>query len=369
MNKTLVLYVGALLCLLVASNSPVKAQARDIFSVAGVVVDARAADELAAKSSGIARGQHDALRILFERLTLKDDHDRLPSPDDRALTGLLRDFSVDREKFGGGRYLASLTVRFRAKEVRRVLDDAGIPFAETASRPVLVLPVFQTAGATVLWDDTNPWFGAWSRLRKIDGLLPLLLPVGDLSDISSISAEDAVLGEKRQLLEIARRYGAGEVMVIVASLAIDQSNGMLRVEIAKSRFGGNSSDQTVFRRFEAKADSDRDALLDDTAKLLSQEAVEAWKRDNLLERSVQQRIVVRVPIRNLSEWLSVRKRLGSISALRQIDVVQLAIDKAEIGISYLGNADQLRLAMAQSNLSLEYSAETAIWTLRSETGR
>lgn len=148
---------------LLASISPSHAQARDVFSVRGVAVDARAADEFAAKSSGIARAQHDALRMLFERLTLSDDHDRLPQLDDPAVTRLLRDFSVDREKFGGGRYVASLTVRFKADGVRKALRDADIPFAETVSRPVLVLPVFQTAGSTILWDDANPWFSAWSR--------------------------------------------------------------------------------------------------------------------------------------------------------------------------------------------------------------
>jgi hypothetical protein len=369
MKQNFSIYLGLVFAALLIWPAAAGAQARDVFSVSSVPVDARAANELAAKSSGIARGQHDALRILFERLTLKDDHDRLPALDERGLTALLRDFSVDREKFGGGRYIASLTVRFKAEGVRQILGDAEIPFAETPSRPVLVLPVFQTAGSTVLWDGTNPWFAAWLRLGRIDGLLPLLLPVGDLSDISALSAEGAVLGERRELSEISLRYGSGEVMVVVASLAIDQTDGKMRVEIATSRYGGNSNDQTVFRRFEAKAESSRDALLFDAAVTLSGEAVEGWKRDNLLERSVEQRVSVIVPFGGLGEWLSIRKRLETIAALKAINVLSLSIERAEIAISYLGNADQLRLAMAQSNLELLYAAKTATWTLRSKASR
>ena len=345
------------------------AQVRDIFSVSGVAVDARADNEFAAKSAGIARAERDAFRILLERLTLQRDYDRLPDPDRKAVTALLRDFSVDREKFGGGRYIASLTIRFKAEAVRRVLRDADIPFAETASRPVLVLPVFQTAGSTVIWEDTNPWFAAWSRLARRDGLQPLLLPVGDLTDVAVISAEEAVLGETKSLSEVAVRYGASETMVVVASLVVDQAFGLLRVEVATSRFGADSSDQTEFRRFEAKANSTRDVLLDMAAISIAREVEDSWKQKNILEGSVEQRIFVRVPFGNLGDWLSIRKRLAGIAAVKELAVRRLSVDRAEVELAYLGSADQLRLAMTQSNLDLKYAADKAVWTLLSVSNR
>ena len=108
-------------------------------STIGVAVDSRADNEFAAKSAAIAKGETDAFRVLLERLTLQRDHDRLPNLDRKSVSALLRDFSVDAEKFGGGRYIATLTVRFKAGAVRKLLGDADIPFAETTSRPVLIL--------------------------------------------------------------------------------------------------------------------------------------------------------------------------------------------------------------------------------------
>jgi hypothetical protein len=345
------------------------AQARDIFSVSGVAVNAQADDELAAKSDGIARAEIDSFRILLERLTLRRDHDRLPDLDRKAVTALLRDFSVDREKFGGGRYIASLTMRFKAEAIRKILRDADIPFAETASRPVLVLPVFQTVSSTVLWEDTNPWFAAWSRVGRRDGLQPYILPVGDLTDVAAISAEEAVLGGARNLSDVAARYGASETMVVVASLVVDQSFGVLRVEVATSRFGGNSNDQTEFRRFEAKADTARDELLNLAANSVAREAEDSWKQRNILEGSVEQRIVISVPFEKLADWLSIRKRLGGIAAVKEFSVRQLSIDRAQLALSYLGSTDQLRLAMTQSNLNLQYAADKAVWTLLSVPSR
>ena len=369
MLKNALLAFGAVLVSMAMSANAGFAQGRDIFSVSGVVVDARADNELAAKATGIAQGETDAFRTLLQRLTLQRDHDRLPDPEKEAITALVRDFSVDREKFGGGRYIATLTVRFKADRVRKVLHDADIPFAETASRPVLVLPVFQTAGATALWEDTNPWFAAWSRLGRRSGLQPLLLPVGDLSDVAVISAEEAVLGDKAKLSEIASRYGAGETMVIVASLFVDQTFGLLRVEVATSRFGGNSTGQTEFQKFESQANGSRDQLLDQAAKSVGLAVEDGWKQKIIFERGVEQRIVVQVPIDNLGDWLSVRERLNSIAAVKELHVVQLSVDRAEVELAYLGSADQLRLAMVQSELDLSYAADKAVWTLLSGSGR
>lgn len=361
--------VAAAIVLFFGSVAGGNAQGRDIFSVRGVAVNAQANDELTAKSAGIARAEIDAFRILLERLTLRRDHDRLPDLDRNAVTALLRDFSVDREKFGGGRYIASLTMRFKAEAIRRILRDTDIPFAETASRPVLVLPVFQTAGSTVLWQDTNPWFAAWSRIGRRDGLQPLLLPVGDLADVAAISAEEAVLGEWEKMSAVAARYGASETMVVVASLVVDQSFGLLRVEVATSRFGGNSSDQTEFRRFEAKANGARDVLLNSAANSVAHEAEDSWKQKNILEGGVEQRIVIRVPFEKLDDWLSIRKRLVGIAAVKEFAVRQLSIDRAKLELAYLGSTDQLRLAMTQSNLDLQYAADKAVWTLLSVSSR
>ena len=355
-------FVAVLVILVMGTNNLV-AQGRDIFSVSGVVVDARADNEFAAKSSGIAQGETDAFRTLLQRLTLNRDHNRLPYLDGKAVTALVRDFSVDREKFGGGRYIATLTVRFKAEAVRKLLRDAYIPFAETASRPVLVLPVFQTAGITVLWEGTNPWFAAWSRLGPRNGLQPLLLPIGDLSDVADISAEEAILGERSKLSEIAGRYGAAETMVVVASLTGDQTFGLLRVEVATSRFGKNGNGQTMFKRFVAKADPSRDALLDQAAKSVALEAEDSWKQKNILETDVKQYIVVRIPIENLGDWLSIRKSLGGIAAIKKKRVLRISVHRVEVELAYIGSTDKLRLAMAQIDLDLKSGADKSVWTL------
>src|SRR5260370_3811767 len=128
----------------------------DIFTVAGVPVDATASNAVAAREAARIDGQRRAFRILLERLTIAADHPRLPRVGDQQLTDMVRDFEVASERSSAVRYLATYTFRFRPDAGRTLLPDAGIPFAETVSKPVIVLAVLRRDDPTLLWDDPNP---------------------------------------------------------------------------------------------------------------------------------------------------------------------------------------------------------------------
>ncbi len=132
----------------------------DIFTVADIPVDATANSALAAREAARIDGQRRAFGVLIERLTLAADRGRVPRLSDQQLTELVRDFEVANERSSAVRYLADYTFRFRPDEVRQVLRSAGIPFAETMSKPVTVLPVLRQGGATALWDEAGACGGA-----------------------------------------------------------------------------------------------------------------------------------------------------------------------------------------------------------------
>ena len=356
-------FAFVLFCCAIALPVSVGAQAADVFTVRGVSVDARAEDELKAKSIGIARGQEAALRELLKRMTLRADHDRLPVTDSAAVTQLLRDYSIETEKFGGGRYIAKLTARFKADGVRALLRRSDIPYAETASQPVLVLPVFQTAGVSSLWDDPNPWFVAWTRQKRTEELLPLVIPVGDLPDIAVIGAEQAIQGQADRLKEIGAKYDTRNVMVVAATLRINPGDGGLQLETVLTTYHDGIPQQTGVRRFAAGAEESRDTFLAGAAQALADEANESWKRDNLLEQGNENSMALFIPLDGLENWLDIRGRLRGIAGMKQISVARLSVSFAEVTLSYVGNPAQLRLALAQRDLDLSYNAQDARWTL------
>ena len=72
---------------------------------------------------------------MLKRLTLRIDHDRLPVLDAKQISAYVQDFGVTNEKNSRIRYLADLTYRFKPNDVRLLLRDSEVQFAETISKP------------------------------------------------------------------------------------------------------------------------------------------------------------------------------------------------------------------------------------------
>lgn len=359
---TLAGVLAAFAAVLVLRAVPATAQTPNVYEVKNVKVDETADTAAAARLKALADGHREAFRRLLERLTMKADHDRLPDLTTKGIEAYVRDFSVDGEKTSTTRYLASLDFRFKRDDVRRLLRNAGIPFAETLSKPLLVLPVYEEAGAQILWDTPNPWRAAWDAVPASDGLVPLVLPLGDLTDIASIGAEQAAKGDLARLAAIAKRYGTGDTLVAHAVRSIDPKDGSLQLTITVARYGPATGGQTLVRTFTANPGETSDDLLKRAAADIASEIEDDWKRDNQLQFENRAVLAVTVPITALADWIKVRQRLSGMAVIRYTDLVLLSRSEARVNLHFVGTTEQLVLALAQADLSLTEGEEG--WTLR-----
>ncbi|CAN0553497.1 unnamed protein product, partial [Laminaria digitata] len=233
------------------------AQTGDVYTVGGVAVDMTAETAAVAREQAIAAGHELAFRRLMARIVPDSQRANLPVLTQSGIVPMVLSFEIESEKRSSVRYLGSLKFRFRRSDVRQFLQNSGVGFAETRSKPVLLLPVYDSAGAKLLWDDPNPWLAAWNAVPPSDGLVPVRLPVGDLADIRDISAEQAVAGNTNQLALIAERYGASAVLVAETSVTVDPGSGARSLTVATRYFGGTSDGRTAIRSF-AYADGEAD---------------------------------------------------------------------------------------------------------------
>ena len=74
-------------------------------------------------------------------------------------------------------------------------------------------------------------------------------------------------------------------------------------------------------------------------------------------------LAVTVPITSLGEWVQVRGRLASVSAIRKIDLLSLSRQEARIEVKYVGSQDQLKSSLAEVNLDL--GGGDPIWRIQS----
>lgn len=353
--------VGVIAALGFSVCGPAAAQQRDVYEVRDVVVDVTSETAAKAREQALAEGEAEAFRRLLKRLTLRAEKERLPDLEAEEITTYVKDFSVASEKVSAVRYLAHLNYRFKSGEIRSLLNDFDLRFAETVSKPVLVLPVYQDAGALMLWDEPNPWREAWGALPDTQSLVPTLLPVGDLADIAAIGPEQAMEGDLQRLNAIAKVYGASDTLVVFGVMRVDAARARRILEVYFTRYGTQLQEQTEVMNFTQNDGETVSRLLARAARELMAIVEENWKRDNVLEFGRSGLIAAVVPITGLRDWLEVRSRLEGVAVIQRAELVLLSHTEARVNLHFIGKTEQLMLALEQVDLGL--SEEGGNWLL------
>jgi len=199
----------------------------NIFAVQGVDVDVTSTDAATAKNEALMDVQVKAFLELVERLgtpQLALQMRETMKPEDIA--PYLRSLSIEQETSAPGRYIGRFTVRFLPQKMQKFFADRGIRIPAEQAEPILVLPVFRGPEGNKLWED-NPWRQAWIELKGEQGLVPIIIPLGDLEDTQTLSVDDALNGDAIRLEALRKRYGAPSILVAQAQ----PSDGGLHVYI------------------------------------------------------------------------------------------------------------------------------------------
>lgn len=351
---------------LVAVARATEAPADALFTAEALPVDATARSAALARDVALADGQRRGLDRVLTRLVLGADLDYLPGLNDDQISQLVQDISITNERTSAIRYLANLTVRFKKDAIRDLLRIQGVRYAETVSKPRLLVPVYEAAGAQILWDEPNPWRAAWEdRAADPASPVPIVMPRGDLGDIAAIGATQVLAGDDRRIAAIGRRYEVNDVLVAHARLVIDLAANRPRLHVTLRQLGP-AGEGVVLLSFTGEA---RDRVPELLVQGVADSVVrleEDWKRDNLLQFDSPVRLSVRIPLSNLGEWLTIRERLESNAVVRRVELAALSRVDAQVILQYLGNPSQLTLALAQ--LDLELLEEDGFWTLALRSG-
>ncbi|ABS64934.1 conserved hypothetical protein [Parvibaculum lavamentivorans DS-1] len=321
------------------------AAAADVFTVRGIHVDKTAESATAARTAAQAEGQRLALTEMMMKLTLPEDWASLPPVDDATAQRAVRGFQVASEKTSSTRYIAEMIVSFQPEAVRRLLRGANVPFGETQARPALLLAVLNRDGRKLLWEEQNAWREAWAALEPADELTPLILPLGDIMEINSLSAEQASTGEEAALASLAANYGTSETVVAEATVEGET------LKVTVRRIGGPAASEPVSGTYAREGRDEAATMQAAAADMLNALAV-AWKRQIIVRDGRLSTLAAQAIFMNLNEWETIRKGLTSTPLVQNMEVAGISSRGAEIRISHKGTAEMLALSLAQQNVTL-----------------
>lgn len=119
--------------------------------VKGISVDVQG------KSAEDARtnGWREAQRKAWEKL-------KGPKLSDSQLDGLVSAIVIEKERLGPRRYIATLGVVFDRQRAGAYLGGAA---QATRSAPLLLIPVVESGGAYITFEQRNPWQRAWAEFN------------------------------------------------------------------------------------------------------------------------------------------------------------------------------------------------------------
>src|SRR3954462_11977892 len=349
-----VLALAVMLAAASVAGRPAQAQ-QNVYVAAGIPVDITG-DLATLREKAMLQAQRQGLQKVLSTIASPEDLKGVVLPGDDEITSWVQDFEIEEEKTSASRYIGRFTFRFMADPIRQFLTNQSIPYAETESKAVLVLPVYTTeTGDTELWGPTNPWFAAWASRQQQPGLVPIRTPVGDLPDTNAISATQALAGDKPRIQALADRYGVGDVMVAEAALQPPGADGKRVLALSVASYGAdnvqNLKDQVVSET------GDVDQLLKDGVDKVAELVQNSWKQENLVDPNSRATVQVHVPFTALAQWVAVKRHLAQVNLIKSVNITHLSRNGADIELTYLGDEVQFIRALGQADLMITSSGE------------
>jgi len=332
------------------------------FVVAGVPVEATPQGNLSAREVARGRGAVDGLHRLLQRLTAPADWSRLPNPDTQTAIDLIADMEVTDEHSSAAHYVATYTFRFNPKGVRQLLDTAGIPYTELSSKPVIVVPVLKLNGESHLWDDPNPWRDAWNAISGQKGLVPWVVPAGDIGDVAAFDLPDALQPTPARLQTLSQHYDDGDVVIATAS----RSGAHLDITVARYGAAGGSP-QVASTGVDGGAGDT--ALYQAGVTAAAQLLENQWKGESLSPAAStgDGTIEVSVPVSSPADWGTVQERLTRVPTVRAVNIELMTRSEVRLKLTTTGDQSLLKIALAQQDLVLTAGQPFSTLTARAST--
>ena len=431
MKNTSWVRTGILALVACCFSAPSAYAGDDVFIVARVPVQAEADSATRAKAIAQDRGRRRAMGILLRRITpendwvyhpdlfnnrggdvslaenvageqtLSDDADSiLPLADQTKrpielspseLVSLEESFEIYDEKSSSRFYRAYITYRFKPDAVRGLLKKATLPYSEAQTRTALVLPVLQTDRGVYLWEEKNPWMAAWRSRPYTHELTPMIAPLGDLQDATSVSARGALRLNASGMAKLAERYGVSQIIVAHARLRQSQSEEGNRDQVYvrlinayRDSATANATDVLLAERLdseqaelsvdnlEARSSQDEDLaaevgdvigeaylakpsgnfpqLAERVIDVVISRYSSAWKQMTLIDHASDAVLGVTAFFDSLEDWSRIRNGLVATPLVGSVQISALSPRGSEMEVRVFGDPERLQVSLGNQGI-------------------
>ncbi len=341
-----------------APGTEAQAQTNGAYTVRDVQVSKTAATGVAAQEAATRDARDQALAYLFRRLTPASYHNRLPQLRASQVDSMVVATDIQEEQVTATAYTGTMSLTFSPEAVRRELESRNIPYTDQISPPLIVVPVFERAGALQLWEIPNAWDSAWRQRVGAQGMVQTVMAAGEPGEQLIISADQALAGDAARLQALAQNYGARGALVAHAKFKIDPRTGQPALDASVKGYGA-APPGPLSRTFVGSsglaggADKAAEELSLAAADGLSEMLAEAWKAQNLQTASAgTDEITATTQLTHLGQYAGLVRQLQEIPAVAQFSLASLSAKQAVFRLRLRGGSGQAQSVFSQYGMSL-----------------
>lgn len=148
-----------------------------------------------------------------------------PKISDSQLDSLVSAIVVQREQIGPRHYIATLGVIFDRSRATQYLGASG---ERARSAPLLLIPVLDSAGASMVYEMRNPWQQVWAEYQTGASAIDYVRPSGAGADSLLITAGQLGRRSRTWWRNILDQFGASDVIMAIARLERQYPGGPVK---------------------------------------------------------------------------------------------------------------------------------------------
>jgi len=274
-------------------------------------------------------------RVLQKNLQKKYSTDIVDKYSNNILN-FIDSVKVLKEIDEGSNYKAEYVVMFREKAINKILEsENNISFISKIR--TLVVPVFYIKGEPIIWGDNNLWMLSWEQVLREGEGKNVILPIGDLEDVRDLKMLDIVNGDVKRLEKFMNKYNAHKLIISEAIFDKDYLEVITKkysFDAGEYKSNRNSKHYNFSKATVSNTSLKKDflyAIASDVIVKIGEEKEVKYLVNNNIES-----IEVSYKIQGMKDYLKLRKEIGKLKFVKEVDFLEMSSQNANIILYYKG---------------------------------
>lgn len=324
-----------------------------------VVVEASGENASSAREVAIAKGQIEGFKLLIQRVAPGDAEAIISTTPDSRMISAAKGFEVLDEQMSATTYRAKMKIQYDPDMINEILRSPDTQAAASLKTNVLVLPVLRMGSTLQLWEQDNKWRDIFNSVGLEVGRGVIIMPYGDQKDKELADPFTASTAAYDRLMPLATRYGADQIVIAEAVPVIEGATHSLTVNVRQlTPTGGEASSET----YTPTGDETQEMLMVKAARAIAS-GLKGQNTAGYSNTSVAggKSVMLLASIKDISEWLELRKRLLNMSIVEKLELKALSVGQVDVVVHYRGDASLLAKYMLAHNMGVNPGPQ--YWTV------